>query len=218
MELDDLRRQWQQSEPAPLPALTSIEWSALLTRQRLGAVEKMRRNARWETVLMVVLALFTAGFLPYVPELGLLPYLLLLLSLGLLYYYYRVLGILRQMSENAGSVRSHLVRLCVGLRQLLSFNYRLTLAMVPVTMVATLGMPLGRGLVRVGQQIGHNKPISWGQLPLLVGIVLAAGGLVWVLLIPYTRWWLQRLYGRHLDRLESQLRELDEEVPLPAQA
>ena len=166
---------------------------------------------------MAGMALFTAGFLPYVPELKALLYLLLLLAVGLLYYYYRVLGALRQMTETGNSVRSHLVRLCAGLRQLLRFNYRLTLAMVPITIVVTLGMPFGQELVRTGQQLGHQEQVRWGPLLLLASIVLAEGVLVKVLLMPYTRWWLQRLYGQHLDRLESQLRELDEETSIPAQ-
>ena len=217
MELDDLRRQWQQPEPVISAGLTPTQLNALLTRQRLGAVEKMRRNARWEMGLMAGLAVFIIGFLPYISELGLLPYLVLSLALGMLYYYYRVLGVLRQMSENAGSVRSHLVRLCAGLRQLLRFNYRLTLAMVPITMVATLGLPLGRELTYVSQQLRANEPVHWGRLLLLAGIILAVGGLVQILVIPVTRWCLQRLYGQHLDRLEGQLRELDEEVPASAQ-
>ena len=28
-----------------------------------------------------------------------------------------------------------------------------------------------------------------------------------------TRWFMQRLYGQHLDRLEANLRELDEPAP-----
>ena len=214
MELDDLRRQWQRPEPAAPAGLTAAAFSALLARQRVGVVEKMRRNARWEMALMIALAVFTAGFLPYVPELGLLPYLTLLLALGLLYYYYRVLGVLRQMTETASSVRSHLVRLCVGLRQLLRFNYRLTLAMVPITMLTVLGMPFGREMVRIGQQLGRQEQVHWGRLLLLIGIGLAAGALMQVLVVPVTRWYLQRLYGQHLDRLEGQLRELDDNEPL----
>ncbi|TDN35826.1 hypothetical protein E4631_05480 [Hymenobacter sp. UV11] len=214
MELDDLRRHWQQHEPVAPTGLTADSLIALLAHQRVGVVEKMRRNARWEMALMVALAVFTAGFLPYVPELGLLPYLTLLLALGLFYYYYRVLGVLRQMTETASSVRSHLMLLCFGLRQLLRFNYRLTLAMVPVTMLTVLGMPFGREMVHIGQQLGRQEQVNWGRLLLLTGIGLAAGALMQVLVIPVTRWYLQRLYGQHLDRLERQLRELDDsELP-----
>ncbi len=214
MELDDLRLQWQQPEPATSATFTPAQLGALLTRQRGGVVEKMRRSARWEMVLMAVVAAFTIGVLPYVPELGLLPYLTLLLALGLLYYYYRVLDVLRQMTETTGNVRSHLGLLCAGLRQLLRFNYRLTLGMVPITMLTVLGLPIGRELVRIGQELMHNEQLQWGRLPLLVVILLAAGGLMQVLVVPVTRWNLQRLYGQHLDRLEGQLRELDDSEPL----
>ncbi len=221
MELDDLRRQWQQPEPAASAALTPAELSTLLTRQRGGGVEKMRRNAQWEMALMLVLAVVTGGFLPYVPELGLLPYLTLLLALGLIYYYYRVLGVLHQMRETADSVRSHLVQLCAGLRQLLRFNYRLTLAMVPVTMLTTLGVPFIREIIHILEQLGHNEQVRWGRLLLLIGISLVAGGLMQLLVKPVTQWYLQRLYGQHLDRLEGQLRELEEPAtalpPPPAQ-
>lgn len=213
MELDDLRRQWQQPEPAAAAALTVAELDALLIRQRGGPVEKMRRNARWEAAGVILLAVFTAGILPFVPELGLLPHLMLLLALVLLYYYYRVLGVLHQMTSTAGSVRNHLARLCAGLRQLLRFNYGLTLAMVPITLLVTLGLPMGQGLARISQEMMRHQPVHWGRLPLLAGILLGAGGLVWVLVIPVTRWQLQRLYGQHLDRLEASLRELDEPGP-----
>ncbi|MFD1466687.1 hypothetical protein ACFQ48_00510 [Hymenobacter caeli] len=213
MELDDLRRQWQQPAPSASAALTLAELSALLTRQRGSLVDKMRRNARWEAVGTALLAAATVGFLPFVPELGLLPHLLLLLTFVLLYYYYRVLGALRQMTKITGSVRNHLARLCAGLRQMLRFNYGLTLAMVPITLLVTLGLPMGRELARVGQEILRHQPVHWGRLPLLTGILLGAGGLVRALVIPVTRWQLQRLYGQHLDRLEGQLRELDEPPP-----
>lgn len=213
MELDDLRRQWQQPEPAASATFTPAQLGALLTRQRGGVVEKMRRSARWEMALMAVVAVFTIGFLPYVPELGLLPYLMLLLALGLLYYYYRVLDVLRQMTETTGNVRSQLGQLCAGLRQLLRFNYRLTLAMVPITLLSILTQPIGQELVRIRQELMHNEHLHWGRLSLLAGIILAAGVLVQLLIIPHTRWYLQRLYGQHLDRLEGQLRELDDSEP-----
>ena len=45
---------------------------------------------------------------------------------------------------------------------------------------------------------------------LIVLNVLVFGVVVQVGVVYFTRWYLQRLYGQHLDRLESQLRELDE--------
>jgi hypothetical protein len=41
-------------------------------------------------------------------------------------------------------------------------------------------------------------------LAMVIGAACQAG------VIYFTRWYLQRLYGQHLDRLEGQLRELDD--------
>jgi hypothetical protein len=42
------------------------------------------------------------------------------------------------------------------------------------------------------------------------GVLLMLGGLVQVLAVYGTRWYVQRLYGQHLDRLEANLAELEE--------
>ena len=48
MELDDLRRQWQQP-PADMPApFDAAALAGLLARQSDGVIEKLRRSARVE--------------------------------------------------------------------------------------------------------------------------------------------------------------------------
>jgi hypothetical protein len=203
MELDDLRRQWQQPTDIPTP----LELISLVGRRPANLIEQMRRNAWLEITLMALLTVATLIAFPSLPELHPLLYLVLLLMAGLGYYYYRLLGLLSQMADPAGSVRSHLAQLCAGLRTLLRFYYRLSVAMVPFTMLV-----LG---VQVGQRLIHPERIDWARLGLSAGILIGVGGLVLLLQIPATRWYVQRLYGRHLDRLEGQLRELDEAAATP---
>jgi len=205
MELDDLRRQWQRPEPAAPLALTPSALGALLARQRGGLVDKMRRNARWETALAAGIAALLLVALPQTRNSLFRLYggFSLLLMLGLLYYYYRLLGVLRQLAETSGSVRGHLVRLCGGLRQLLRFNYRLTLATWPTLLLLIYGFFVGRLLAQAG-------PFRWQAVAITGGILLVFGVVVQVGVVYFTRWYLQRLYGQHLDRLEGQLRELDD--------
>lgn len=212
MELDDLRRQWQRPEPAAATPLTPAALAALLARQRGGLVDKMRRNARWEMALAAVMAAGLVVALPLVRQALFRLYggFSLLLMLGLLYYYYRLLGVLRQLAETSGSVRGHLVRLCGGLRQLLRFNYRLTLATWPTILLLIYGFFVGRLL-------GQAGPVRGQALALTGGILLVFGVVVQVGVVYFTRWYLQRLYGQHLDRLEGQLRELDDS-PAPNSA
>lgn len=206
MELDDLRRQWREPEPAKAPAaLTPAQLSALLTRQRGGLVEKMRRNARRETILVALLGVGAAVALPFLPELRLLLYAQLLLTAGLLIYAYRMLAVLRRMAETASSVRGHLRQLYDGLRQLLRFYYQLSMASGPVMFVAVYAAILIPNLLK--KHFMTKRLLVLGVIFLLVGIV------VQYLIKDVTRWWVQRLYGQHLDRLESQLHELEDANP-----
>lgn len=206
MELDDLRRQWQQPEKAAPPAITPAELHALLRRQRGGLIEKMRRNTYWEASVASVLVVPTLLiFLAYNhgPLAMLYAGALSLLTAIMAYYYYKVIRLLRRLAENTGSVRGHLERLYAGLRQLLRFYYRLTLATMPGAMLLIYGFFVGKELLRPdGFRTSLLAEVGVGLL--LLGAVLQTG------VVYATRWWMQRLYGQHLDRLEGQLRELDE--------
>lgn len=207
MELDDLRRQWQQPEilAQPLPDVV-----ALLNHRSANLADKMRRNALLEASLTVLLVV-AVPFVPLHPSPGTpLPLLvamrvlLVLLLLALVYYYYQMLRLLRRLVQPEVQVRTHLAALCVGLRQLLRFYYRLSLFTVPAVVALMIGFQMGRELA--------HKTHHWGKLGIFAGSLLLLGMLLQVAMVYGTRWWVQRLYGQHLDRLEGQLRELDEVV------
>jgi hypothetical protein len=206
MELDDLRRQWQQPEPGAA-ALNAVQLRGMLARQRGGLVEKMRRNARWEMALAVLIAgLMLVGLTQtHKTVVQLYESFSLLLMLVLLYYYYRLLAVLRQMAEPSISVRSHLAKLCVGLRQMLRFNYKLTLWTMPYMLLLIYGFFTGRLLA-------GKAAYSWQTWALAGGALLVLGSVLQVGVVYFTRWYMQRLYGQHVDRLEGQLHELDEDA------
>jgi nitrate/nitrite transporter NarK len=210
MQLDDLRHQWQQPEPAASAALTPAQLSALLTRQRGGLVDKMRRNARFEAFVAALVTVIAIVLLSEAPEIRFLLYATLLIMLGLLYFYYRMLSVLRQMSETDNSIRSHLVQLYTGLRKLLHIYYQLSVASVPVIYISVYVPMVVSDLL--------TKHFIEKRLLLMGVAVLVVGALTQVLVMQVTHWYSQRLYGQHLDRLESQLRELDEPAPHTAQS
>lgn len=213
MELDDLRRQWQQPEPAALPVLTDLDLNALLKGRTIGLVEKMRRTAWLEIGYVVLMTIgMLAGWrllrgskIPG-PFLNALVIMLLVLLVIMLVYYYRLLGVLKRMLEPANSVHQHLTTLAQGMRRLLNFYYRLTLCVEPVVMLLALGYS-------IGNKLAHPGPMDWSFPTGFVAGILVAGIPVQVATVYFTRWWMQRLYGQHLDRLEGQLRELEETPP-----
>ncbi|MFD2720943.1 hypothetical protein ACFST9_19640 [Hymenobacter monticola] len=211
MELDDLRRQWQRPETAPLP-VSAAEIGGMLAATSHNLIEKMRRNTWYEaglTLLIIIAAPLYAWHSGAKALQLLLMASLLLLSGILLVNYYQQLQLLRRMEQPEIQVRAHLGALCAGLRQRLRFYYRLTLATAPLMLLLLLGF-------QVGKELAHPGPFHWKYILLLAAAYAAMGALVQVGVARLTRWYLQRLYGQHLDRLETSLRELDEPEQVPA--
>jgi hypothetical protein len=212
MELDDLRRQWQQPAPADTSPVSPTEIGGMLAATSGNLIEKMRRNTWYEAALtgliLVAAPLYAWQSGAQAVQL-LLVAVLLLLSGILLASYYQQLQLLRRMEQPEIHVRAHLGALCAGLRQRLRFYYRLTLATAPLMLLLLLGF-------HVGKELAHPGPFHWKFILLLTGAYAIMGALVQVAVVYLTRWYLQRLYGQHLDRLEASLRELTELEPAPA--
>ena len=211
MELDDLRRQWQQppvETPAPLDAAALTR---LLARQSDGIVERLRRSARLELYINfgVLLGSLALVWLAQVFWLRVFGWLLVVIGLVCIGYLYRKLHLLRRMDDPAGDLRAHLLRLVSGLRALIRFYYLFTLAMLPVMGVMNTLMAIS--------QFRHG--INLTSLPGLALMLVLVVGIPVLLYLPVastTRRYLQYLYGQHLDRLEASLHELDSPEPAAA--
>jgi len=204
MELDDLRRAWKQPTTAESPAaLDTAALNALLAQEANSPVAKMQRNARVEMALTALLMLLPFAFMRIdKPVTVFWTVFMVVLGSGQLYYYYYKLGVLRRMATVEGNVREHLQKLCVELRRLLRFLYRVTLGTGPVTLVLLFGSYVA---VEQAQPTGLRPQF----LLITAGVVLVLGILLQLGVLYGTRRYLQRLYGQHLDRLEASLRELE---------
>ena len=204
MQLEDLRQSWL-NPPGKLAPISTTQLHKLLA-SRPGLVEKMRRNARWETAFAALLTLTgpiiwaTSTAVLYKVYGG----IILLLGIGMLYYYYRMFAVLNQMRLVEGNVRGHLQQMAAGMRALLRFYYRLTLVVSPLMMLFNFGFFLSIELAR-------PEPLRWQVLLKMAGVSVVAALLMQVFAVHVTRWFMQRLYGQHLDRLEANLRELNDE-------
>jgi hypothetical protein len=203
MELDDLRRQWRQPEPVAVPpALTKAELHELLARQSGGIVAQLRRNARLEmTINYALLAISLAvAWLAPVLWARLFGGLLALIALVCVFYFYRKLGLLRSMSDPASDLRAHLLRLTNGLRALIRFYYRFTLATLPVVCLLMGFMALST----------TTKVVTPTKVWVIAGVLAVLCIVLYLPTAHTTKRYLQWVYGQHLDRLEAQLRELDD--------
>ncbi len=203
MELDDLRRQWQRPQPTTdPPALNASELRQLLAQKSSSIIAKLRRNARVELALnygILAIATPVAALAP-VLWVRLFGGLLGLVALICIFYFHRKLRLLRSMGDPTGNLRGHLLRLIGGLRILIRFYYRLTLAMIPLTLL----------LMGVMSVTSVLKVVTPTKIWLLVAVLTGLGFIMYLPVAHSTKRYLHWLYGQHLDRLEGQLRELDE--------
>lgn len=209
MQLEDLRQSWL-NPPDELAPISTAQLDKLL-ESRPGLVDKMHRNACWETAFSVLFTLVGPIMWAMSTEFLFKMYsvIVLLAGSGMLYYYYRMFAVLNQMRLVEGDVRGHLQRLAAGMRTLMRFYYRLTLVMSPVLMLINFGFFLSLELKR-------PAPIRWQMVLGMTGLSAVAALLMLVISVYATRWFMQRMYGQHLDRLEANLHELDEPEPITA--
>ena len=208
MELDDFRRGWQQPTAAEAPAaLNTRALTRLLARRSNNPIAKMRRNVWLEAGSMVVLLILCGTALVYAqdPHSRAMSSWLIVMCLLSGVYYRRKLLVLRDLSDVSGALHEHVVRQLGSMRALIRLYYRATLWSLPIY--------FGIGMVFLGQRIisdvsGQRLMVS---LSILVVVYAVLGGLTYFLMRWYMRWWIQRLYGQHLDRLEALLRELEAE-------
>jgi hypothetical protein len=209
MELDDLRASWKQSAPTDGPAvLNEAALARLLARGSGSPVANMRRNA-WLEIGFVVVCL--AGCIAVATTTHDSYYLLAAGWLGLIcllsgFYYRRKLAVLRSLGEVSGrAVREQVGQQLHGLRSLVQLYYRATMWSVPASLTVSLLFVGGRMVQRFAEP---QLVKGLGLLGFFYGIMAV---LMYYGMRRATQWYLQRLYGQHLDRLEASLRELGDE-------
>jgi hypothetical protein len=209
MELDDLRALLRQQPPEQEPGLSPAEIHRLRAEQSRGLLDQLRANARWELAFNLLVLAVLPVLIYRAPNLSALVVSGSLVPVAgvSLYYFYRKLRLLGQLTVVAGGLRERLTELVAGMRQLIRFYHRFTLALVPVALL--LGLLVGL----YEPENGVRPAFSLPKLALGLGITAVGGSVVFWGTARATRWYLQRLYGQHLDRLEGYLRELEETAP-----
>ncbi len=218
MELDDLRQQWQRPAAPDVPLLTEQSLRAMLANPTESPVARMKRNARRDLGLglaVVVLNFFNLQswfrFAASRASGGVLWWSLLLGSTGLLVVLWNTgvkMRILSRMEGETSSLRDHLLSLVHQFRGLLRASVRtgLGLAALLVLLLLYAGYEKLVFYLRpgAGDQLTHWLLFGSGVLATLLafGLAYKNGNAV-----------RQRRYGQYLDRLEANLRELDEPGP-----
>lgn len=193
MELDDLKHIWQNSGEASQPAMNA-EALLLITRQRSeNILERLIRNIWYELVvsILVVIAWFYYTFFHAEEHWkigGIIMGVFMVASLG--FYGWGLLR-LKSISMADVSLKESLTQLIKQFKLYIKAYTWLNILLIPFANF------LGAYLIL--------SPLEDGlKTSAMIAIVMAP--FMWWLM----RWYINRLYGQHLTRLEGILEELNE--------
>jgi len=202
MELDSLKTIWKEQE-TPVVVPDPEQLAHLLQAGSRGPIARMRRNLRVEALLMLITYIPTI-----IAYLGMFDGRLSLISLFLFavlcfyaVYYYRKDRLLRNMQCVTCEVRSNLAAQLKALRKYIRFYVWSGTFVILVALVVALAT------LRHAMQSKAIPVHWWFQPAFLLGVMtpLAIG------LFYLNKWYVNKLYGRHIERLRDMLHEMDED-------
>lgn len=199
MELEDLKSIWKNSEFTPK---NTAEIAAMLRGNSVSIVSKLKKSVWFELLLTIAAG---TGLLIYALTLpsGALKWTsisILLLLVAYSFYYVKKIILLNQFNSSTENIRSNLENLHRNLSSYLKFYKRSYAILYPVYFV--LGLLFGaieRGTSEFFEYLSQPRSIVW--LLLTAGLFIFCS--TWL-----TSWYLKKLYGTQMDKLQKLLHEL----------
>jgi hypothetical protein len=201
MELDNLKTIWKEQElPSGDDQLHAEVLSRLLRERSRGPIDRMRRNLRFEGILMLATYIPTiiAYFFLFHGRVTVIAAIMSLILVFFGIYYYRKSVLLKQMQCVTCEVRSNLARQVSVLGKYIRFY------LWSATVLTLLAIVIAYWVLQNSEM--QAQPPYWFKpaylLALLVPFALGSYFL--------NRWSVQKLYGRHVKKLKQLLQEMDE--------
>ncbi|MDL5049236.1 hypothetical protein QQ054_24790 [Oscillatoria amoena NRMC-F 0135] len=201
-ELDDLKSIWKQ-QPQGADAKNTDEIARMLHGKSTSIVSRLKRSVWFELSFTVVCGIALAAY-GLQAKSGQLAWMVLTLSVifaAYILYYIKKLMLLSRYELSHGNLKTNLENLINGLSAYLSFYKRSYTILYPVFFC--LGLLFGAIDAGLDNFIQRFK-----QLSFLIWFILVTGVFM-VGVYKITDWYLQKLYGNHLEKLKGLLNELE---------
>lgn len=202
MELESLKEIWNHSG-GPEKEVSGEEVRQMLQRQSGSAVAKMKRNLKIELAAMVVLY----AYILFRYTLSMTGMLWLILGIEAFYLIYFIMKyrLLQRMECPACEVRSNLQQQLKALDRLLRFYLWSGILLIPFAVLSSFW-------IGYSYSSPTDFPTDAYFLPLVSLALLGLSLLICIPIYFFTKWYIQKLYGRHIDKLKSMLNDLNEET------
>lgn len=204
MEIEDLKDIWRKQSAGFTPK-DETELAFMLKRNSTSIITRLKRNVWFEVIFTFLGGLGLLAYAMTLPNGSLKSTSVSILILFCVYliYYFKKLRLLNHFIHENDNLKANLRRLIANLKGYLKFYKRSYAILYPVYFI------LGLLFAAVEQgSVGFLNKITRPE----IFITLFMGAIAFFVCSSWlTRWYLERLYGTHLEKLEAILRELEGE-------
>ena len=197
MELDSLKQAWRDQRVKGLPEQDDLQ--AMLQKKSQSPIARMKRNLFWELIAVVVL--YSATIVYYLTFNEGLYWDIALMMFGVtalfIVYYYFKNRLLTRMGCVACEVRSNLQRQVNILEKYFRFYFIAGTVLTPLAYFMA-------GYFVVNQSPGLLSGSNMLTIFIVIGIALT------VVVYFANIWYTNKLYGRHIKKLNDLLKQMDE--------
>ncbi|MBI2730838.1 MAG: hypothetical protein HYX40_08825 [Sphingobacteriales bacterium] len=211
MELDSLKDIWNEVGNKPVQSSNNEQIVEMLNKSSQSPIAKMKRNLRWElaTVILLFAPIAIFYFIAFGGKFSVIAWMYIGLLIFFAAYFYYKNKLLSEMQCAACMVKSNLELQVKTLEKLVRFYLIAGTLMVPLLMI-WLWLILYNRLPSL-QNSFHFWPSA--------GVPLFKTGLIWLVILLFfsiffyfpNKWYIYKLYGRHIAKLKSILSEMEEE-------
>jgi len=209
MELDELKEIWKNSEPSSQKADEQLK--ELLGKTSAGPIRRMKRNLLYELIAIIVSYSITIVyyFSAFQGKLIIIAWFMITIALSFFVYYYRKNKLLNEMECVTCMVKSNLEMQLKTLEKYIRFYLFSGMLVVPISM-AIFAWIYYQGMTRfpiTGWLDISTTGSPWkpALLWILASIILSVP--IWFM----NKWYLNKLYGKHIVHLKKILQEMSDD-------
>lgn len=201
MELDELKSIWKLGEPSFRPK-DEEEIAAMLKGRSTSIIDKLKRSVWFELIFTVVVSIALLLYALTLPK-GALKWAsvsILLMFLAYAIYYVKKIILLNRFDPGNENIRANLMSLIDSLNGYLKVYKRSYTLLYPIFFCLFL--------LFIGIERGSDKFFENISKPATIIYLTCMAALYFFLATWFTNWYLKKLYGNHLEKLNSLLNDI----------
>jgi 4-hydroxybenzoate polyprenyltransferase len=209
MDLDKLKSVWQKESSAEQKQ--DEELRSLLQKPSNSPVAKMKRNLFMELILVVITysLMILYYFIAFSGKMWEVSLFMLVLALVFIIYYFRKNKLLNDMQCLSCHVKSNLERQVKILEKYIKFYLITGTIVVPLAFFFFAIIIYYKFPATAKRSLFFTSPENPLWRALLVWVIVTTA--LTIVIYYLNKWYVQKLYGKHILKLKEMLREMEDE-------